>query len=458
MTKKFLAVAFVVLAVAVVFFVDFESPELGNAVVEKAREATGARLSVERFRLNLIRGLELAGIEATSSFPGTIVDARIDELVLRHRLLPLLSGRVVVDQLLIRHPEVVLVELDAKNKQSSGKRGKPKTKSEAEPSGANGADGQLSAKEAEESFGGLALEISEIRIEDGSIRTGSVGPFSIDGLDLTLRDLSFNRRAVSLLHAITAVGSLGLGELTLNDTEIQEVHGELTLDNGLLEGKNFTFVTEQGSFHTQLSADFNRIPFGYTLSLRGEPIDVNAVARAKEGGFGTGLLELEAEGFGTDSKDIKGKGVLHLEEGTLPSTPVLAGLEKALGRGTALVGSRYRATDAPFRIEKNQVILERFRLVTPQAGLDLEGIVHLDGPLALALVLRTPREGLVIRAVPDDVLDALTDDEGWVAIPFRITGTRDAPTVLLDAKSLLTSSGTQKLIERGIKKLFDKKF
>ena len=460
MAKKFLvvAVAIVVLAVAVVFFVDFESPELGNAVVEKAREATGARLSVERFRLNLIRGLELEGVEATSSFPGTLVDARIDELVLRHRLLPLLSGRVVVDQLLIRRPEVVLVERDAKNKQSSGKRGKPKTKSEAEPSGANGADGQPPAKEAEESFGGLALEISEIRIEDGSIRTGSVGPFSIDGLDLTLRDLSFNRRAISLLHAITAVGSLGLGELTLNDTEIHEVHGELTLDHGLLEGKNFTFVTEQGSFHAQLSADFNRIPFGYTLSLRGDPIDVNAIARAKEGGFGAGLLELEAEGFGTDSKGIKGKGVLHLEEGTLPSTPVLAGLEKALGRGTALVGSRYRATDAPFRIEKNQVILERFRLGTPQAGLDLEGIVHLDGPLALALVLRTPREGLVIREVPDDVLDALTDDEGWVAIPFRITGTRDAPTVLLDAKSLLTGSGTQKLIERGIKELLDKKF
>ena len=98
------------------------------------------------------------------------------------------------------------------------------------------------------------------------------------------------------------------------------------------------------------------------------------------------------------------------------------------------MGSRYQATDAAFRIEKNQLILERFRLETPQARLDLEGIVHLDGPLALKLVLRTPRQGLVIKEVPDEVLDALTDDEGWVAIPLRITGTRDEPKVLPDAK------------------------
>ncbi len=128
-----------------------------------------------------------------------------------------------------------------------------------------------------------------------------------------------------------------------------------------------------------------------------------------------------------------------------------------MGRGTALVGSRYSATEAPFRIEKNQLILERFRLETPQAGLDLEGIVHLDGPLALKLLLRTPREGLVINEVPDEVLDALTDEEGWVAIPFRITGTRDEPKVLPDAKSLLTGGGTQRLIERGIKSFLNKK-
>ena len=456
MAKKLflLAVAILVVALSVLFFVDFDSPELGNAVLEKANEATGANLSVESFRLNLIRGLELKGVESTSTLPGILVNARVDELVLRHRLLPLVSGRVVVDQILLRRPEVELVERGANNKKASSKRRKPKKKREAESSGAGGTGGQL---ESEEPVGGLDLEISEIRIEDGSIRKDSRVPLSIDGLNLTLRELSFDARAISILHAITAVGSLGLDGLTLGETEVREVRSELTLEGGRVEGRDLTFVTEQGSFHADLNVDFNRFPFTYRVSLRGDPIDMNAIARSKAGGFGAGSLELEAEGFGTGSKGVKSTGVLHLAEGKLPSTPVLVGLEQVLGRGTALVGSPYEATEARFRIEKNQLTLERFRLETPQAGLDLEGIVNLDGPLDLALVLRTPREGLVVNEVPDEVLDALTDDEGWVAIPFRVTGTRDEPRVLPDAKSLLTGGGTQKLIERGIKSFLDKK-
>ena len=78
MAKKLfiVVVAILVVAVAILFFVDFDSPELGNAVLEKANEATGANLSVESFRLNLIRGLELEGVESTSSFPGTVVNVR----------------------------------------------------------------------------------------------------------------------------------------------------------------------------------------------------------------------------------------------------------------------------------------------------------------------------------------------------------------------------------------------
>ena len=257
MAKKLLvfAAAIVFVALAVVFMVDFESPELGKAVLEKATETTGAKLSVERFRLNLIRGLELEGVEATSSLPGTIVDTRIDKLILRHRWLPLLSGRVAVDQLLIRRPELVLVERGAARKKKSAKGTKAKKESQGAPSGANRAGGE----------------------------SDSVS-------------------------------------------------------------------------HREESADTRAIPVG----------------------------------------------------------------------------------DAP-------------------GGTDLEGIVHLDGPLALKLLLRTPREGLVINEVPDEVLDALTDEEGWVAIPFRITGTRDEPKVLPDAKSLLTGGGTQRLIERGIKSFLNKK-
>ena len=171
-------------------------------------------------------------------------------------------------------------------------------------------------------------------------------------------------------------------------------------------------------------------------------------------------FELDAEGYGTDSKGIKGKGVLHLAEGRLPSSPALAGVEKALGRGTSLVGASYLATEAPFHVENNRLTLEGFQLETPQAALDLKGTVDLDGPLALSLVLRTPREGLVIHEVPAEVLDALADDEGWIAVPLQITGTREEPRVTPDAKALLAQAkkSTGKLIQEGVKSFFQRTF
>jgi hypothetical protein len=128
-------------------------------------------------------------------------------------------------------------------------------------------------------------------------------------------------------------------------------------------------------------------------------------------------------------------------------------LEKALGRGTSLVGAPYQATEAPFHVDKNQLTLESFRLETPQAALDLKGTVDLDGPLALSLALRTPREGLVIDEVPDQVLDALTSDDGWVTVPLQITGTQAEPRVLPDADALLAQAqqSTGKLIQEGVK-------
>ena len=448
------------LAIAVVFLVDFDSPELGMAVLEKVNETTGVELAVGRYRLNLIRGLELEEVEATTSVPNGSLKAHLDGLILKHRLLPLLTGKVAVKQIVLRRPELELTEGGAKTRQG----GKPRAnagRGGAKP-GQESPTGEGEPLPAEPG-GGLALEISEILIEDGSIRLfregGQQSTTSIEGLDVLLRDLSFNPRALSLIHALSAEGRLSIDSLSLDGTEVREVSGGMKLENGTLQGQDFAFHTKQGEFHAELAVDFNQIPLGYTLSLRGDPLDVNAIAGSADGGFGPGLLELEAKGFGTDSRGIKGKGVLRLAAGNLPSSPALVGVEKVLGRGTSLVGAPYQATDAPFHIENNVLTLERFQLETPQAAIDLNGSVDLDGPLALHLTLRTPREGLVIEEVPAEVLDALTNDEGWVSIPLRVTGTRDEPTVLPDSKALMAQAGqgTKRLLEQGVKSFFQER-
>ena len=444
MSKKVLfttAILAGVLAVAigVVCLVDFESSELGPGVVEKVRHATGLELDVGRYRLNLVRGLELEDVQLTKSVPGGNLAAHLDGVVFKHRWLPLLSGRLVVERVVLLHPEVELTER-AVAMSSAPSRLRGRGSSQGTPTESPRGDEAPPQETAVGERRGLELEISQMLVQDGSLRLqrrGAEGSaVAAKGLNLRLEAPVFHPRAVSLLHALSASGELDIDTLQLNQTEVRQIRGDWKLDNATLESPAISFRTAQGPFGGSLNVNFNQIPFGYTLSLQGDPLDVNAIAGVSSG-LGPGRLELDAEGYGTDSKGIRGRGVLHLTEGTLPSTPTLLAAEKALGGGVRLVGAPYLATEAPFHVEKNHLTLESFRLETPQATADLSGTVDLDGPLALGLVLRTPREGLVIPNVPGALLDLLTDAQGWVSLPLRITGTRAEPRVLPDTEVLM---------------------
>ena len=58
--------------------------------------------------------------------------------------------------------------------------------------------------------------------------------------------------------------------------------------------------------------------------------------------------------------------------------------------------------------------------------------------------------------MPPAALDALADQQGWVRIPLRVTGTRDAPRVSPDVAALLTGArreGGKVLANRAAEKL-----
>src|SRR6185436_16731632 len=81
------------------------------------------------------------------------------------------------------------------------------------------------------------------------------------------------------------------------------------------------------------------------------------------------------------------------------------------------------------------------RILSGQAGLDVSGAALLDGGLDLAVDARVQRKAVQIAAVSSSVIDALTDKDGYVAVPLRITGTRDAPVVRPDTGVLLARAG-----------------
>jgi hypothetical protein len=409
----------VALGIAILSFAEFSSPQLGRALLDRAGAATGVRLEAEGFRLSILRGLSLGHVRAGGRYPGGSYDLTLDRIVFQHRLLPLLSGRLAVDRIRLERPHAVMIEAE----------------------GASPTAGATAAGTAAVALP-IALDVGEAVIHDGRVEMRARGraPTTVSGLDLRLRELALGAGTGSALARLSGRGDFRAEEITLPVTRAREATGTFRLAAGRLDVDELRFRTDEGNFQTRLTADLTRLPISYTLAVEGRPLDINKVAGAtgKGGGFGPAHLTLDAGGEGPDPTRLSGKGVLRLEAGTLPEAPLLAAVARALGR-TGLSG-RYKASETPFRIEHGRVLVDRFRLDGDAVGLEASGWSSLEGPLELSVTVRTPRPEVRIANLPPEVLDALADQEGWVRIPLKVTGTRNAPHVSPDVAALMADA------------------
>lgn len=289
--------------------------------------------------------------------------------------------------------------------------------------------------------GGLALEINTIVVEDGSMEIQSADGKTtrLEGLDLRFEDISYVPHTEPPIHGFAAEGELGIRKINFDELEIRDAEAELSVAEGRFDLKPLRFVMDEGRFTAEMQVDFNTTPFAYSLNAQGDPLDFNAMVGADEG-FGPGRLQLEAEGNGTDAKDVKGRGSVALAEGRFPATPMFGQIDEKLGK-TVMVGAPYKATELRFRLADNVVTVEPFPFETERVKMELEGWVNLGGPLGLDFAMGVVREGIRIEGVGESVLDILTDDEGWVMIPISVTGTNSEPKVRPDTGALLAQAG-----------------
>jgi uncharacterized protein involved in outer membrane biogenesis len=391
---------------------------VGRAVLQRAGTALGARLEARDFRFSVLRGLLLDQVRAAGRYPGGGFELDVERVVFRHRLLPLLRRRLAVDEVRVERPHLVLTEGRATAASPS-----PGPPAPAVPVP-------------------LRLQVARIAVVDGVVEMRTRGdPVAVRGLGLRLRDLSADPAASTALAGLAAAGDLTIDRIQLPATNVRDLSGTLRLADGRLEASGVTFRTDEGPFTGTWAADLRRLPFTYSIALEGTPLDLNAMARAAAGGgrLGPARLKLEGRGVGPEPTGLTATGVVHLDKGTLPATPLLLAVERTFGR-TRLSGTPYQAADTPFRIERGRVSFEGFRLQTEQGTLEVGGWAALDGGLDLHAALRVPRDQVRIAEVPTQALDALTDDAGFVLVPFRVTGTREAPRVMPDVAEMLAQA------------------
>ncbi|HSF14868.1 MAG TPA: hypothetical protein VLK65_04895 [Vicinamibacteria bacterium] len=410
---------------------DWDAPELGRKVLAKAGEATGARLTASGFRFNLLRGVVLENVEASSAREGREMTASLDRLVLEHRLGPLLSGTVAINQVVLERPKIEIVEWDAPG---GGSSSPPEISESPASEGMQtdaGADG-----------GGVALDVKEVRLEDGVFvlrRRDAEGLTRVEGLDLRIRDFSY-QPGPDFLASLTAEGDLGIDKVMLNHFELREIASVFRLARARFEMPELSLTTDYGDFASDAEFDFNPTPYAYRFSARGPSIDVNRCVGASSG-FGPASIELDISGEGPDPKAVVADGVASLSAGNFPDASVFRQIDQALGKDV-VVGSPYKATQASFRLENGVVSLAPLQLEAERLLMAVQGTASLDGPIDFDLSLATDREGIQIDGVGANILDVLSDDNGWVPIPIHISGTTENPRVRPDGGALVAQAGS----------------
>lgn len=426
---------------AVALTMDYDSPELGKALLRRA-SSSDLEITAEGFQLNLLRGLKLEDVQVHSRMPGGSLDATADTVILEHRLGPLLRGEILIEQIVLEKPTVEMVSAAAAEESQA-----PATEVEAaDPATEDTAD--------ETAGSDLKLEIRRFAIVDGTLISRVEGldepPTEIRGLDLELRDIVSDPGAPSLIQGLSATGELTADEVVSATTRGADARGDLRLEGGHILLTSFELPTDLGVFQlSELDVDLNTDPARYELKLAGDPLHTHMMLGGGGGSFGSARLSLGLSGELSEELKLVGLGSLTVTTGKLPDHAVLRAVEKLLG--VPIVGKEYEAFAVDFKIERNLLIVDPFRLVTEELELATLGAVGLfDESLSLELTALAAQELIDVKEIPKEVLEALTDSDGRVNLPILVAGSQLSPSVAFNRSSW------GKLVKKRVKKEVEK--
>jgi uncharacterized protein involved in outer membrane biogenesis len=217
---------------------------------------------------------------------------------------------------------------------------------------------------------GIELEGATIDFPRGSV--------SLEALRLTLSRLDYEPRALTPLHGLNSEGLLTMKRIAFESRELRDLAARIATEGGRVRLEDLLLVTDRGALSGDLALDFNSFPFRYRTSLLGALFEVEGVGR--------GTLRLDAEGFGTKARDLRGKGSFALERGRLADAPWIREIDPSLA------GAEHAPVEVPFEVRDERVYFERFEVEVAGKVLELEGSFGLDGSRDLRATVNRRRE------------------------------------------------------------------
>ena len=424
-----------VVLLAVAFFVDFRAPALGQRILDAAVADAGIEIRAERFELNLVRGIVLEGVVATTLIPSATVVTTLDRVVLEHRLLPLAFGDIVIDRLLLERPVIEVINDPSRSAQIP-----------LAHTGARVAHVSFGQADADSSTVDRDVTVHATSIIGATLlfrEAGGEPTTRVDRLDAELSGIEIAEGSASVATGLSGRGHVDIGEVRVGERTATGNRARLAADGGVFTVTGLALTTEDGRLTVEeLLVDLNPDPYTFRTSLVGDDLDLNGLIGVPEvDSLGPARIDMDVAGAGADTANVVGSGTMYLSAGHIPDAPVLEQVASLIG--LQLAGLAYEPTTIEFELADDRVDVAPFEIVSESARLRAAGQLAVDGVLDWKARVSVQRQDIDLSdwggGFSEGLADALTDETGWISIPLVVGGTVEDPSVRPDSEALLAA-------------------
>jgi uncharacterized protein involved in outer membrane biogenesis len=384
-----------------------ERPEVQAALLERLSQAAGTEIRARRLEVSVLSGLRLEGVTVANPAPFTGYLLSADALVLRHRLLPLLRGRLEIDALSVEKPALRLA-MDAR--------------------GTSNLDALLSRRPPARSSAVPAPIPLRLVVRRGSLKDAS---FEMRDHRGRLVAAAENVGLESTFEAdVTSMGGRGratIGRASAGGAVLQDIVSEVLLSKALVHLSDVRGRLAEGVFKGDLKLQVQDSSFEGTFGVEG--------ARVEELlGPGPGPRPLsgrlqatgELSGRGGASA-VRGRGRADVSACRAERSALLAAVSTAL-RLPELAQPELTQCEVHFTLAGPRLTTTPVRLKGAAFDLAGRGVTNLESrAIDYDLVLALPH-GVLARVPTSEMRAAFKDrGDGFASLDFKATGTMEAP-------------------------------
>jgi uncharacterized protein involved in outer membrane biogenesis len=432
-----------------------DTPAFKATLLGKAKAALGTDVEVSELGISLFSGVTLKGVTIANPAPfsGSLLQA--DAFVLRYRLLPLLRGRLVIDELSLREPVISLAS-DKRGVFNYERLGAAPTRS------ANAAvreDASVAAGRPTPAGAGvsvpLSLVLSKLAVEDArvSMMDGTVSP---PATLIGIEDADFDSSV-----EVGAKGAAGKGEARIKLVNLadllflRDAKADLAVSAQKVKLAPISAKLAKGEAKAELELRLKDFRYEMSLEVKGADVET-LMAEAKAGAGVSGTLVSKADFEGTGGMaTIKGKGRAAIRQCRLSNVKVLA-LLAALIQVPELANPDFEQCVIDFRVRGYRVVTPLIDFKGSALQIAGNGTMNMEsGAIAydLSLALAEP----LLRKIPVQETRAAFKPraDGLSAVDFKVYGTSDAPRT--DLATRLGKAAAAETARKGAERLLSGK-